>query len=466
MNERDSEQVAAQLVARGYTLTASEADADVILLNTCSVRDMAEQKALGKMGLLASDVRKQGRDVVLGFLGCMAQRRGAELLDRVPDVDLIVGTQKFHRVADYLDEIIQKGGTDIPACDQTKIIDVDEEKGSESTIRDHLPSFALRPPPSAFVSIMQGCDMHCTFCIVPTTRGSERSRSIADIVAEARMLVAHGVKEITLLGQIVTSYGRKDLENRDGKKPFVQLLEALDAIEGLERIRFTSPHPLGFSDDLIACYGRLRTLCEFVHLPVQSGSNRILKAMNRPYTVEKYLRIIEKLRARVPDIALCTDIIVGFPGETDEDFAATRRLVEQIQFDEAYVFRYSPRSGTPAAAMADDVPQSVKESRNQELLSLLAEISVRKHAEQVGQTVDVLVEGPSEKNPARYFGRTRRNYACVFVGSSRHAGQLLSLRITRATQATLYGDPVLLGMDDELANEIRGNQEPTHAILS
>src|SRR3989441_13074487 len=233
MNERDSEAVAAQLVAKGYALAASEATADVILLNTCSVRDMAEQKALNKMENLVAETRRNRPDVVLGFMGCMAQSRGQELIDRLPDVDLVVGTQKFHRTADYLDEIIRG--------QRAKIVDVGEENGSEATIREHLLNGNAKKSVTAFVSIMQGCNQYCTFCIVPYTRGEERSRSIPDIVAECRELVSRGVKEITLLGQIVTSYGKRDIPKNDGKSAFVQLLEAVHEVEGIERIRFTSP---------------------------------------------------------------------------------------------------------------------------------------------------------------------------------------------------------------------------------
>src|SRR5207249_8781240 len=288
MNERDSEQVAAQLVAKGYALAPAEATADVVLLNTCSVRDAAEKKAFGKMQTLAAELRRSRPDVVLGFLGCMAQSRGQELIDRLPDVDLVVGTQKFHRAAGYLEDILQ-GRRD-------KIVDVAQENGSEATIREHLLNGSAKKSVTAFVSIMQGCNQYCTFCIVPYTRGAERSRTIDDIVAECRDLVCRGVKEITLLGQIVTSYGRRrPVHERSvqvpgaATTPFVQLLEAVHEIEGLERIRFTSPHPKGYGDDLIEAYGCLPKLVESAHIPVQSGSDRLLKLMHRGYTRERYL---------------------------------------------------------------------------------------------------------------------------------------------------------------------------------
>ena len=323
MNERDSEAVAAMLRARGYRIVGSEDECDILLLNTCSVRDAAEQKAIGKAGHLQAR-KRQDPDFVLGILGCMAQNRGAGLLERLPDVDLIVGTQKFHRVPDYIDNI--RAARDAGVLLGETIVDIGEEAGSQNAIRDHLESPDGRV--SGFVSIQQGCNMDCSFCIVPKTRGDERSRPADEIVAECRTLVEKGVREVTLLGQIVTSYGRRDPAHRGAISPFVRLLEKIHAIDGLERIRFTSPHPRGFKQDLVEAYGRLPKLCEYVHLPLQSGSNRILKAMNRPYTRERYLEIVQALRAGRPDMYSSTDIIVGFPGETDGDFADTRSLFE------------------------------------------------------------------------------------------------------------------------------------------
>src|SRR5581483_812377 len=332
MNERDSEQVAHSLIARGFERVRHETEADVVLLNTCSVRDMADQKAIGKMGMLGRMARERP-NVVFGFLGCMAQARGKSLLENLPHVDLVVGTQKFHRVADYVEELLAKKNEfavdAVHACGRKNrmddlrfsIVDTAEETGSQSTICDHqlLPKQA-----SAFVSIMQGCNMHCTFCIVPQTRGSERSRAIREIVAEVRSLVGQGVKEVTLLGQIVNLYGRHEFPSIDGKSPFVQLLDAVHEIEGLERLRFTSPHPIGFRSDLIEAFGRLPKLMPHVHLPLQSGSNKILKAMHRAYTAERYVDLVRSLRSARKDIGLTTDIIVGFPGETDDDYKQTR----------------------------------------------------------------------------------------------------------------------------------------------
>ncbi len=465
MNERDSEAVAAQLVAKGYSLAPSEAAADVVLLNTCSVRDNAEQKAISKMENLAGQFRKQRPGVILGFLGCMAQSRGKELIDQLPDVDLVIGTQKFHRVADYVDDLL--------AGRRTKVVDIEEERGSEATIKEHLLNGTAKSKPvTAFVSIMQGCNQYCTFCIVPYTRGQERSRTIVDIVAECRELVARGVKEITLLGQIVTSYGRRngesgkvgkwESENGTGTgphslshsptfspalSPFVQLLDAVHAIEGLERIRFTSPHPKGYGPDLVAAYARLPKLVESAHLPVQSGSDRMLKLMHRGYTRARFLEIIRQLRAVNPEMGITTDIIVGFPGETEADFAETLSLAREVEFDNAFVFKYSPRRDTPAAAMPDQLPEELSEARHAQLLALINEIAEAKHKVCEGRVLQILVEGPSRKNAARLEGRTRSNKIVIFDGSERHIGQVMDVRIVRAAPFTLYGDPAILNLN-------------------
>ncbi len=435
MNERDSEQVARSLLDRGYIAAANEAEADVVLLNTCSVRDMADAKALGKMGMLGR-MAQERPETIFGFLGCMAQARGAELLQRMPHVDLVVGTQKFHRVADYVEELVAKKRArrmDDPRC---SIVDTEEEAGSQETIREHT----LRArQAAAFVSIMQGCNMHCTFCIVPRTRGAERSRTIAEIVREVSGLVGQGVKEVTLLGQIVNLYGRHEFPKVAGKSPFVQLLEAVHAVEGLERLRFTSPHPIGFRADLVEALRDLPKLCEHVHLPLQSGSDRILKAMHRTYTAEKYLRLVEQLRATQREIALTTDVIVGFPGETQADYEKTRALVDRIQFDNAFVFRYSARSDTPAAEMAGQIEEPVKEARNQDLLTVVDAAAKKAGARLVGREVEILCEGPSKTNPRRLMGRTRTNKIVVFEGTESDLGQLIDLQVTHSTGFSLSG---------------------------
>ncbi len=397
---------------------------------------MAERKAIGKMTTLAGQARKKRPDQILGFMGCMAQSRGQDLIDRLPDVDLVIGTQKFHRAADYIDDLV--------AGRRDKIVDVAEEAKSEAKIREHILGSSGDQGVTAFVSIMQGCNQYCTFCIVPFTRGEERSRSIEDIVSECRELVARGVREITLLGQIVTSFGKRDIPVTDGKSAFVQLLEAVHEIEGLERIRFTSPHPKGYGDDLVDAYARLPKLVESAHIPVQSGSDRLLKAMHRGYTRDRFLGIIEKLRRVKPAMGITTDIIVGFPGETEDDFEQTLSLAREADFDNAFIFKYSPRKDTPAATMPDQLPAGVKEERNERLLTQLNEQAAKRYEGLVGRTAQILVEGPSKRNAARMMGRTRCGKIVVFDGSTRHRGQVMDVKITRAGSFTLYGDPAIL----------------------
>jgi tRNA-2-methylthio-N6-dimethylallyladenosine synthase len=437
MNVRDSEQVAQDLHRRGYAMAESEESADVVLLNTCSVRDMAEQKAMGKMQVVEGRKRK-GRHQVTGLLGCMAQSRGAQLLEQLPGVDLVLGTQKFHQAGNYVDQILAGKRSSQPFA---PIVDVEEEDGSQNTIREHL---LQQRQVTAFVSVMQGCNMHCTFCIVPSTRGTERSRPLEDIVHEVRQLVAQGVKEVTLLGQIVNLYGRHEFPAREGRSPFAQLLRAVSAVPGLQRLRFTSPHPLGFKSDLVACFGELPNLCEHVHLPLQSGSDRILKAMHRAYTRARYLDLVENLRQARPSIAFTTDIIVGFPGETEEDFRQTCELVRAVDFDNAFIFRYSPRRDTPAATMEGQVPEEIKMERNQELLSVLDELAAQRAPTLLGREDEILVEGESRTSARRFQGRTRTNRLVLIEANERWRGELLPVRLTESTGFTYYAEPVLV----------------------
>ena len=440
MNERDSDQVAKMLGERGYRMTSDEAEADVILLNTCSVRDMAEQKAIGKMGMLRK-LRRARPHLVLGYLGCMAQARGESLMKTSPHVDLVVGTQKFHRVADYVDDLLRQRMEARIDDERLPIVDVDEEEGSQSTISEQELAAGQC---TAFVSIMQGCNMHCAFCIVPQTRGAERARTIEDIVAEVRGLAERGVREVTLLGQIVNLYGRHEFPKRDGVSPFVQLLEAVCEVDGIERVRFTSPHPIGFKADLIAAFARLPKLAEHVHLPLQSGSDRILKIMRRGYTSEAFLGLVDQIRSARPGIAITTDIIVGFPGEAENDYAATRALTDQIGFDNAFVFRYSPRQNTPAATLDEQVSEDLKEWRNKDLLDVVNRHVARYLDALVGRNVEILCEGASRNNPERLTGRTRTNKIVVFEGAERHVGQIFDVRIERRSSSTLYGDPAVI----------------------
>lgn len=445
MNERDSEQVARMFVEGGYTVTPEEKEADAILVNTCSVRDQAEQKALGKMGMMGVH-RQRKPHVVYGYMGCMAQSRGQELFQNIPHLDVVVGTQKYHRVFEYVDAILTRRmemRMDDPAYSMAgeSVCDVEEEKDSQNTIRDHVTQ---ENQSTAFVSIMQGCNMRCSFCIVPDTRGRERGRPIADIVDECKRLVARGVKEVTLLGQIVNLYGRTEFEKIDGKSPFVQLLEAVHEIDGLERIRFTSPHPIGYRRDLVDAFTYLPKLCSHIHFPMQSGSDAILKKMRRPYKHAKFVEICQNMKAARPDLAITTDIIVGFPGETEQDFQATVDTVKELEFDNAFVFRYSKRRNTPAAEMDGQLPERVKEERNQALLQVVNDLSVRKNEALVGTRQQILCTGPSKTNKERLMGRTGQNKIVIFEGDEqRMTGEIFDVLIEETTGFSLYGTPVL-----------------------
>ena len=444
MNERDSEAVAAMLRGKGYALVDNEKEADVVLLNTCSVRDQAEQKAIGKAGHLAKRKRKDP-NFIIGVMGCMAQNRGGALLDSLPDLDLIIGTQKFHRVPDHLTNMIatMQGQGPRPAS----IIDLEEEADSQNTIKSHTSETRQV---TAFVSIMQGCNMKCSYCIVPKTRGVERGRPMDEIIDEIEKLAANGTREVTLLGQIVNQYGIREFPFVDKKSPFVQLLERVHEIEGIDRIRFTSPHPVGFKQDLIDCYARLPKLVEYIHFPMQSGSNRILKAMRRPYTIEKFKSIIAELRKVRPDMYISTDIIVGFPGETDEDFELTRQAFEDVGFDMAYLFKYSVRPGTTAEPLGDPITKEQKEQRNQILLEILRKSSLARNEALIGKSEDVLFEGPAKKGDHMFVGRTAGNRVVIVKASPRLIGQIVPVRFTRVTASTLFGELVLEGVEADV----------------
>lgn len=438
MNERDSEQVASMFLAGGYELTKNESQADVILINTCSVREKAELKALGKMGLLCA--RPTAKPwVVYGFMGCMCQSRAASLFRDVPRLDIVTGTQQYHNVYKLCNRLLRsrlgQPGFE-PIRRGAHICATQQEEGFQNAIRDHLPPAGNC---TAFVSIMQGCEMRCSYCIVPSTRGSECSRPEADILQEVRELADRGVKEVTLLGQIVNRYG-KDEPVINGRGAFVRLLEKLNDMDGLERIRFTSPHPIGFRQDLVNAYTYLPKLCSHIHFPMQSGSDRILQLMRRPYKNEKYLKLCEDMRAARPDLAITTDIIVGFPGETHEDYLETKAAVERIQFDNAFVFQYSPRRDTVAAAMDNQICLRVKEERNHDLLETVNRIAVARNQALVGTSQSILVEGPSKNNPDRLQGRTSQNKPVIIPGGSAEVGTIVPIRITECTGFTLYGE--------------------------
>lgn len=434
MNERDSDDVAYKLKNRGYEIVDSEDIADVVLLNTCSVREQAENKALGKTGHLIKR-KKKNPNFIVGIMGCMAQNRGTEILDTLPDLDLIVGTQKFHHIPDYLDKISNGKVSPKPA-----FIDLDEENGSQDQIRNHSSGKIVKA--SAFVSIMQGCNMKCSFCIVPKTRGKERYRSIQSIIDETHELVEGGTKEVTLLGQIVNAYGRGSLPKVNNKTPFVQLLEKLNDIDGLERIRFTSPHPISFGDDLIDCYKYLPKLCEHAHLPMQSGSDKILKIMNRPYTRVRFLEIVNRLRSTHSAMRISTDVIVGFPGETEHDFELTKSTFKESDFEMAFIFKYSERSGTKAVNLSNVVPMEIKERRNQELLSMLRTQSKESNSKSLGGKFEILVEAKAKKGVNMLMGRTRCNRKVVFKGDIDEIGTLKHVIIKETSATTLAGESV------------------------
>lgn len=381
MNVSDSDKMKGILLKEGYTLVESEKDADIILLNTCSVRELAEQKVWSKLGEYHN---KEGRKI-LGLTGCMAQRYGDKIFEKAPYVNLVCGTYRFHKIGQLLEKVLEG----------KRIVDVEpNEEDLDKTVVTRRNN-----PVCAFVPISRGCNNRCSYCVVPYVRGPERNRPVAEIVDEVKNL---GCKEVTLLGQNVNSY-------RDGENRFIDLLKELNRIEGLERIRFVTSHPKDAGTDLFMAMAELDKVCEALHLPIQSGSNRILERMNRGYTREGYIELVHKLRQIVPHVAISTDIIVGFPGETEEDFQDTYSLMEEIGFDSAFIFKYSPRPGTPAESFQDDVPIEVKRHRHQCLLKLQDDISLKKNMALIGNVLEVLIEGISKNNKNRLMGRTRTN---------------------------------------------------------
>ncbi|MBI1756040.1 MAG: tRNA (N6-isopentenyl adenosine(37)-C2)-methylthiotransferase MiaB [Fimbriimonas ginsengisoli] len=429
MNEEDSEQIGLALQGIGFEPAASPAHAQVILLNTCSVRRKPEDKAFSLLGELA-EVKRANPGLVVGVCGCMAQIRADEIKRRAPHVDFVLGTGDLSHVAGLVEESLQ-------ARRFRTRLELPERKGA---VVDEVPTRLVGRAPKlkAFVPIQYGCDKFCTFCIVPSTRGRERSRPTDDIVEEVRALAAGGTREVTLLGQTVNSYGKNLAE---GRVPFSRLLWRLAETEGLERIRFTSPYPRDFKSDLIETIRDCPKVMEHCHVPLQSGDDAVLAAMHRQYTVESFSQIVADLRAAVPGIAITTDIIVGFPGETDGQFEATLRVVERLRFDSAFMFIYSPRPGTPAAEM-EQVPIALRRARLARLIELQNRIGIEAHHAMVGQTAEVLIEGPSPKNPAMLQGYTRDFKMAHFPGSADRAGRLAQVRLTSAHRWGLGGELV------------------------
>jgi tRNA-2-methylthio-N6-dimethylallyladenosine synthase len=422
MNEHDSERMAGMLEAEGYARTASPETADVVLFNTCCIREKADTRLYGTLGHMKRiKDSKPGMRIVVG--GCLAQKDRHVIQERAPYVDVVLGTHNLASLPRLLAE--SETGPAFEILEQTE------------TFPSALPA-RRNSPWHAWVSISIGCNNSCTFCIVPAVRGSEVSRRVADIVTEVEGLVADGVVEITLLGQNVNSYGR-DL---DGRPLFAKLLYALDEVDGLERIRFTSPHPKDFKADTVEAMAACRTVCEHIHLPVQAGSSRVLKAMKRAYTKASYLDKVRMVRDAIPGIAITTDIIVGFPGETEEDFRDTLDLAQEVRYDGAYTFQYSPRPMTEAATFADQVPKEVVQERYQRLVALQERISFERNEESVGRTEELLVEGASKKDPAKLTGRTRTNKLVHFPSDGAAEGTLRRVRITDAHPHHLDGELV------------------------
>lgn len=418
MNVADSEQMV-QMLAADYVLTDRLEDADLFLINTCAIRRKSEAKVLSLLGRLKG-LKKRRPELILGVGGCVAQQEGERLLRAVPHLDLVFGTHGIYR----LPELVRR-------AQQERTVDVELSHCFPKLPRREWPAGRIQ----AFVTIMQGCNNFCSFCVVPYVRGREFSREPEDIEAEVQSFLAGGGKEVTLLGQNVNSYG----QGLPRPVTFVELVRRLAALPGLARLRFATSHPKDLSDELIAAFGELPALCEHLHLPVQSGSNRILKAMNRRYTREAYLDKVAKLRQACPGLSLSTDLIVGFPGETERDFQETLDLMQEAGFDQAFSFKYSPRPGTRAAGFSDQVPEPVKAERLTRLQAVQDELTLAAHQRLLGQVKEVLVEGRSKRSSGQLCGRLRTNQVVNFTGPQALAGRLARVEITEAHPHSLKG---------------------------
>ncbi len=430
MNKADSEAIGGLLEEEGFESTELPEAADFILLNTCAVRDHAEQKAYSYLGRYLQMKRNSPRKLI-AFAGCVAQKEAANLVQRFPELDLVVGPRNFTALPEYIHRLRTDSGRIVATAGEEDLVDATtpRSRGADSTGQ-------------GWVTIMVGCDRFCSYCIVPYTREREKCRKPADVEQEVRELVEKGIKEITLLGQSVTGYGRKAGFESD----FVDLIERLDCISGNFRMRFTSPYPGDIDQRLIGCFDELEHLAPHLHLPVQSGSNEILKRMNRRYTREDYLDIVEKIRQLDTDVAITTDVIVGFPGESEEDYQQTRELFEKIKYDKAYIFKYSPREGTPAAEYEDNLSQEVIDRRHAALLELYEQGAEQRNQRHVGKTYEVLIEGESPKSSPdnrQLVGRTGHNNVVVlpYLGADLE-GEFVNVRINKAASYTLFGEPV------------------------
>jgi tRNA-2-methylthio-N6-dimethylallyladenosine synthase len=422
MNQHDSERMRGMLESLGYSEATERSAADLILFNTCSIRESADNRFIAHLGE-AKRLKRERPDRVVGVGGCWAQSVKDEVFERFPFVDVAFGPGQIHRLAEFLtsDSLTAQG-----------YFEFEDFSG-------HLPGKREREF-QGWVQISQGCNCACSYCIVPQTRGREQSRDPAELVREVEGLVADGVLEVTLLGQNVNSYGR-DLP-RENRTTFAELLAMLDGVDGLERLRYTSPHPKDMREDVIRAHAELPTVCEHIHLPLQSGSSRLLKAMRRTYNRERYLDRVAQIREHVPDCALTTDIIVGFPSETESDFEATLEVVDAVGYDGAFTFVFSPRRGTEAATLPDQLPHAVKRERMERLVELVQRRARERSERFVGRVEEVLVEGPSRTDPTRLRGRTRHNKTVNFDGTA-SAGDLVEVEIAGATSTTLAGREVL-----------------------
>jgi tRNA-2-methylthio-N6-dimethylallyladenosine synthase len=423
MNEHDSERMKGMLESLGYEESSSRDEADLILFNTCSIRENADNRFVAHLGE-AKRLKSEDPGRIVGVGGCWAQSVKEEVFRRFPFVDVAFGPGQIHRLAEFLnsDSISAQG-----------YFEFEDFSGD-------LPARRERPF-QAWLQISQGCNCVCSYCIVPSTRGREQSRRPSELIEEVRSLAADGVREVTLLGQNVNSYGR-DLPP-DERIMFSDLLGLVDSVDGIERLRYTSPHPKDMKEDVSEAHATLPSLCEHIHLPLQSGSTRILKAMRRTYSRERYLERVEMIRDRLPDCSITTDIIVGFPGETDRDFEETMEVVDAVAYDSAFTFVYSPRRGTEAADMEGQIPHSVKKERMAVLVDLVQARAAERASRFVGRSLEVLVEGPSRKDPSRLRGRSRHNKAVNFEGTA-SPGDLVEVEIDSSTSQTLAGSEVLL----------------------
>ncbi len=417
MNVADSEVVGGILARRGYGFTNDMSDADVILVNTCAIRDHAEQRIYGRIGLFGT-YKKQRPGTLIGILGCMAERLRFKLVEEEKLVDLVVGPDEYRKLPELIENAFvgEKGIA-------TRL----------SRVENYEDIVPLRTEGiSAWLSVMRGCDKFCSFCVVPFTRGRERSRSLASVVEEVRTLAERGFKEVTLLGQNVNSY-------RDGEYDFADLMRSVAEVDRTMRIRFTTSHPQDMSDRLIETIAANSNICKYIHLPVQSGSNRILELMNRTYTIEHYLGLVKKIRTAMPDASLTTDIISGFPTETEEEHRMTVDLMREVRYDGAYTFKYSPRENTKAWEMVDDVPEEVKGQRVFEISQLQQKISHELNQRLIGKVEQVLVEGPSKKSDEEWTGRTDTNRTVIFSKNGEASGEYIDIVIERCNPATLFG---------------------------